>query len=160
MNIEKERKFLVDSMEDISTIFDNTICITQGYITSDCGKKVTRIRLEKNKALLCIKSAIENSNELRYEFETEIDYNEGFDAIKTIFSDKLCKMRYVKELETCYWHLDLFKDGKLIILEVELKKDCDEYIIPDWVSQEVTDKPEYLNCNLVKRDDIKIKNIS
>ena len=45
-------------------------------------------------------------------------------------------------------------EGKLeglVIAEIELEKEDEKFEIPEWVGQEVTFDPTYLNANLINR---------
>jgi CYTH domain-containing protein len=68
-------------------------------------------------------------------------------------SKVLEKHRYTIRLEEVFWEIDVFQGGLLglCLAEVELM-DCHQSIdIPYWIGEEVTNNPEYLNINLIKR---------
>ena len=48
------------------------------------------------------------------------------------------------------WEVDRFLDDNegLIIAEVELKNETQEFIKPEWIGREISFDSKYLNCNL------------
>jgi adenylate cyclase len=62
------------------------------------------------------------------------------------------KDRYVVHYKGNDWEIDVFK-GKyegLVLAEIELEHENDEFELPSWVGEEVTNDPAYLNVNLFK----------
>jgi adenylate cyclase len=147
---EIERKFKVNvtQMSFIEKLLPKNI--VQGYIHSS-SSIITRIRIIDDTAFLTIKggeSALE-----RDEFEYEIPLSEA-NEMMTLFCTKLLKKkRYLVYQNDLCWEIDVFEGNLqgLIIAEIELKEINTSINLPDWIAEEVTDDPNYLNINLILR---------
>ena len=148
--VEIERKYLVHK-----TVFNyiDTITpahITQAYLINEKSKSV-RVRIINDRAFLTIKSEMKNLT--RSEYEYEIPVNEALSLIEDFDLKVLKKLRYKIEYQLKTWEIDVF-EGKLeglVIAEIELEKEDEKFEIPEWVGQEVTFDPTYLNANLINR---------
>ena len=92
-------------------------------------------------------------NLTRSEYEYEIPVNEALSLIEDFDLKVLKKLRYKIEYQLKTWEIDVF-EGKLeglVIAEIELEKEDEKFEIPEWVGQEVTFDPIYLNANLINR---------
>ena len=147
---EIERKFKVNvtQMSFIEELIPKNII--QGYIHSSSSIS-TRIRVIDNIACLTIKggeSALE-----RDEFEYEIPLSEA-NEMMTLFCPKLLKKkRYLFYQRDLCWEIDVFEGNLqgLIIAEIELMDINTPIDLPDWIAEEVTEDPSYLNINLILR---------
>ena len=146
---EIERKFLVNGNEWRNQA--NGILYRQGYLSTNI-KRAVRIRtVGEEKAFLTIKALEQGAVRSEYEYEIPLP-----DAVSLL--DELCeyplieKKRYKINYEGLVWEVDEFfgENEGLIIAEVELSDENQVIAIPDWVGEEVTDDPRYLNANLVK----------
>ncbi|MGB9393024.1 MAG: hypothetical protein WCB70_23965, partial [Xanthobacteraceae bacterium] len=71
--------------------------------------------------------------------------------------DRLCerplieKTRYREEFEGHRWEVDEFHgdNSGLVIAEIELANDSEQFAVPAWAAAEVSDDPRYFNSNLV-----------
>ena len=65
---------------------------------------------------------------------------------------KIVKTRYLINAGKHTWEVDIFHDKNegLIIAEIELTKEDEQFEKPDWLGEEVTGIPEYYNANLIK----------
>lgn len=148
MNKEIERKFLV-SFFDEALAYDK-IEIRQGYVFSNEGK-VVRIRTWNDKGYITVKYRI--SKLTRNEFEYEIPK-----ADADIMLDDLCnnailsKTRYLVNDNNKKWEIDVFhgKNEGLILAEIELNSEDEEFILPSFAGREVTSEAKYSNHNLAK----------
>lgn len=148
--VEIERKYLVHK-----TVFNyiDTITpahITQAYLVNEKSKSV-RVRIINDSAFLAIKSEMKNLT--RSEYEYEIPVNEALSLIEDFDLKVFKKLRYKIEYQLKTWEIDVF-EGKLeglVIAEIELEKEDEKFEIPEWVGQEVTFDPTYLNANLINR---------
>jgi adenylate cyclase len=147
---EIERKFKVNvtQMSFIEELIP--INIIQGYIHSSSSIS-TRIRIIDHKAFLTIKggeSALE-----RDEFEYEIPLSEANEMMTLFCSKLLKKKRYLFYQNDLCWEIDVFEGNLqgLIIAEIELKDINTPIDPPDWIAEEVTEDPSYLNINLILR---------
>jgi adenylate cyclase len=148
MAIEIERKFLVKSQQYRES--QSTVTITQAYLVTD-PEKVIRIRILGDKSILAIKS--KRRGLIRSEYEFEIDPVSAREII-----DQLCirpfieKVRYLLEFKGFTWEVDEFhgENEGLVVAEIELPSEDTFFETPEWIGDEVTDDPRYLNSNLVK----------
>jgi adenylate cyclase len=72
----------------------------------------------------------------------------------TLFCAKqLKKKRYLVYQNDLCWEIDVFEGNLqgLIIAEIELKEINTSINLPDWIAEEVTEDPSYLNINLILR---------
>src|SRR4030042_5094038 len=148
MKQEIERKFLVRGTDwkDVSRAYD----CRQGYISRarDC---VVRIRTTGNKGYLAIKGITIGIS--RTEYEYEIPFPDACAMLDGLCEKPLIqKTRYVSPYGGLLWEVDEFygENQGLVIAEVELQAEEQEFEKPDWVGEEVTGDPRYYNANLVK----------
>lgn len=64
---------------------------------------------------------------------------------------ELSKVRFKVEFENKLWEIDEFsgENEGLILAEIELEDENEEFTKPEWVEEEVTENPAYYNANLV-----------
>lgn len=145
---EIERKFLVRG-ESWRT--DSGTLIRQGYLHNDVNSTV-RVRTKRRHAYLTVKGAMAGIT--RAEFEYEIPLADASQML-----DKLCqkplieKIRYEVHMDGFTWEIDEFleENAGLVIAEIELENENQEFPKPDWVGEEVSQDARYLNANLVKK---------
>lgn len=145
---EIERKFLV---EDSSIL---TVCsfdeIKQTYLFNELNKSL-RIRLKNENAFLTIKG--NQVGITRDEFEYQIPKEDAIEMIERFNLKVLSKKRYYLKEHGLTWEIDVF-EGKLeglIVAEIELSHENFDFQIPNWVGEEVTSDPNYLNVELFKK---------
>lgn len=155
MGIEIERKFLVDT--DLLPPLGEGLCVFQGYIET-ISKNVVRARIKGEKGFLTLKS--ENTGISCLEFEYEIPKPDALEIISTMCNGKVVeKTRYEYDVGSHKWEIDFFhgqNDG-LVVAEVELSSENEEFIIPVWVTQEVTGNAKYYNSRLLNEPYLKWK---
>ncbi len=145
---EIEKKFLVKN-----DTWKNGAKITyyrQGYLSS-VKERVVRVRTIDKKGFLTIKGITVGVS--RNEFEYEIPVEDA-----NIMLDNLCekpiieKNRAKVEYEGLIWEIDEFfgENEGLVVAEVELTDENQEFKKPDWVGEEVSGDPRYFNSNLIK----------
>ena len=148
MNNEIERKYLVNEFD--TTLSQDKIEIKQGYIHSGEGR-VVRVRTFNEKAYITVK--YRKSKITRAEFEYEIPYDDAIDMLNNCCGNSvLIKTRYIYIYNGKKWEIDVF-DGKnkgIILAEIELENENEEFDIPPFVIREVTSEPQYSNHNLAK----------
>jgi CYTH domain-containing protein len=89
---------------------------------------------------------------VRSEFEYEIPLVEA-EALLRQCSKVLSKTRFEVVVDSHVWEIDVFH-GKLqglIVAEIELSREDETFVLPDWVGKEVTADKSYLNVNLIER---------
>lgn len=151
MALEIERKFLVknDSWKKCS---DSGTRMIQGYIASE--KATIRIRIAGEKAFLTIKGKSTANGFSRHEFEYAVPLR---DAEKMF--EELCEKPYIEKIryiviaeDSHEWEVDVFTgvNQGLVVAEIELEKEDEDFALPEWAGEEVTSRPEYRNSSLVK----------
>jgi len=154
MGIEIERKFLLknDSWKkhvSVSTDFKQGYLLAPG--STDITKSSVRIRIEGNKANINIKSMTLSIT--RQEYEYPIPLEDAEKILKELCEKPLVeKIRHIVIHEEHKWEIDVFSgDNKgLIVAEVELKNESENFSIPHWLGEEVSDQVKYYNVNLIK----------
>jgi adenylate cyclase len=142
MPLEIERKFLVDTTR--WTPIDEGVRIVQAYLGINPNPTV-RIRIAGERAFLTIKG---RSNSLaRPEFEYEIPVDEAVEMLNLAISDPVEKTRYHVNFDGNLWEVDVFsgKNSGLVMAEIELDSEEQEFQKPDWILQEVTYDQRFYN---------------
>lgn len=148
MGQEIERKFLVCSMGwKVGAV---GIPYRQGYLCRQEARTV-RVRIAGDEAYLTIKGQALGIARLEYEYPIPL-------AEASELLDRLClkplieKTRYRIEYRGRVWEVDEFsgENQGLVVAEVELESPDQPLELPDWVGEEVTHDPRYLNANLVE----------
>ena len=148
MGKEIERKFLVKESNWQKSL--KGLLIQQGYIVIR-KEKVVRIRIMNNKGYLTIKGTTTGAT--RNEYEYEIPLEDARQMLNNLCEKPILeKHRYKINHDGMTWGIDIFhRDNEgLIVAEIELEYEDQEFEKPDWVDMEVTDDPKYFNSNLVK----------
>lgn len=146
---EIERKFLVRG--DFKSFAFRALPIVQGYISSVPGRNV-RVRLCGEKAFLTIKGAGSENGMSRFEWEKEIPLNEAKELIKICEPGVIDKTRYLVKVGEHIYEVDEFhgENEGLVVAEIELTEEEEEFVKPDWLGREVTGDRRYYNSSLVK----------
>jgi CYTH domain-containing protein len=149
MGIEIERKFLVK--KEIWNKIDKPEglhCI-QAYLVNE-PEKIIRIRLMGDKAFITIKGKTVDFS--RSEFEYEIPFEDGQAILKQFGSSALVKTRYLIPTDIHTWEVDVFHDENegLIVAEIELERNTEEFAHPEWLGLEVSNDSRYFNACLQK----------
>lgn len=146
MPLEIERKYLIKS--DLLDLPKEGKKLIQGYIWSDLDKSL-RIRIANNKAFLTIKAG--NNPLSRSEFEYEIPLKDAEDLL-ILCDSKIEKTRYLIPQDNLFWELDVFEGENkgLIVAEIELNTEDEQFELPQWIDREVTHESKYLNVELIK----------
>ena len=143
---EIERKFLADltKIRDLGV----GVPVKQAYVTI-ANSAETRARIIGDKAYLTIKSGSKEVS--RSEFEYEIPVKDA-----EIIMNFLCvgaaieKTRYRVMHAAHIWELDIFcgENSGLVIAEIELINEDENFELPDWVISEVSSDPRFYNSSL------------
>ena len=147
MGIEIERKFLVtnDSWREAASV---GLPIKQGYLVG--GKEASvRVRLQGDTANLNIKSATLGVR--RQEFEYAIPFEEAEIILTTLCQRPIIeKTRYLVSYANKQWEVDVFEgdNAGLIVAELELHDEAEQFDHPPWLGEEVSDDPRYYNTCL------------
>ena len=149
MGKEIERKFLVKG--EFMHLAIKEIKILQSYLSIDIEKTV-RLRIADDKAFISIKSRAQNNSIIRDEWEIPVPVPEALEMMKICLPGKIIKTRYLVPFGCHIYEVDVFHDKNegLIIAELELLSETEQFEKPDWLGEEVTGKPQYYNANLIK----------
>jgi adenylate cyclase len=147
MATEIEHKFLV--IKDIweKVIPYKSVEIKQAYLLTD-PEKTIRIRTKGNSGFITIKGKSIGAS--RLEFEYEIPIEDANDLINKFCSNLIEKTRHLVIQEKHTWEVDEFKglNSGLIVAEIELNSEDENYSLPNWIDKNVTDDLRYANSNL------------
>src|SRR5690606_15356049 len=148
MTIEIERKFLVNSDAYKKEAFTKTK-IAQGYLNKHPDRSV-RIRIKADQAFITVKGAANASGTSRFEWEKEIDLEEGKSLLLLCEKPIIDKYRYEVKSGNHLFEVDEFLDDNLglVVAEVELNSEDEVYLKPHWLGEEVTGDPRYYNSQL------------
>lgn len=148
--LEIERKFLV-----LSTVFlkeaYNENRIVQAYLSSN-PERTVRIRIKDNKGYLTIKGIGNASGTTRLEWETQIPLKEAEKLLQICEEGSIDKIRYEVQVGGHIFEVDVFK-GKnegLVLAEIELGNEEEEFEKPHWLGMEVTGDARFYNAYLSK----------
>jgi adenylate cyclase len=147
MSQEIERKFLVTGN---AWRTDNGTLIRQGYLHNEIDGNV-RVRTKGERAYLTVKSG--TSGITRLEFEYEIPLEEANQLLNELCQKPLIeKIRHEFYAGEFKWEVDEFlgRNAGLVMAEIELEDEAQDFPKPDWVGVEVSEDVRYLNANLVK----------
>ena len=123
----------------------------QRYLSIDPDKTI-RLRISGETALLTIKGRPNKNSFARGEWEFPIPSDAAGEIMGLCLPGKIEKTRYLVPCGKHTWEVDVFHDKNegLVIAELELTSEDEEFEKPDWVGEEVTGKPEYYNASLIK----------
>jgi CYTH domain-containing protein len=145
MGIEIERKFLVDPIQWHPET-EGTVMV-QAYLGLAPNPTV-RVRIKGMKAYLTIKGR--SSSISRPEFEYEIPVADAHEMMKLAISNPVEKIRHEIWHNGFLWEVDVFsgKNEGLILAEIELNSEDQQFKKPDWVLSEVSSDGRYYNSFL------------
>lgn len=149
MGIEIERKFLV--VGDSWRGKGSGTSFRQGYLSTD-RERVVRVRLAGERGFLTVKGKGEGAARAEFEFEIPAaDAAEMLDAL--CLRPLIEKVRYRIPFEGLVWEVDEFSGDNrgLILAEVELEREDQPVVLPEWAGREVTGDPRYFNAYLVEK---------
>lgn len=146
--IEIERKFLVNS-NSYRAQASSVITITQGYLNSDPERSV-RIRLTDQRGFITVKGKSNASGLSRFEWEKELSKTEAEALLKLCEKTIIRKTRYEVVVGSHLFEVDEFLGDNegLVVAEVELGSEKEQFSKPDWLGKEVTGTTKYYNSNL------------
>ncbi len=149
MPLEIERKFLVRG--EFRHLAVGETRIFQAYLSLD-PKRIVRLRIAGEKAFFTIKGEASGGGISRKEWEIELPVEEA-EMMKDICLPGIIeKTRYLVPSGKHCFEVDVFhgRNEGLVIAEIELENEDEDFERPAWLGEEVTGKPEYYNSNLVK----------
>lgn len=149
-NLEIERKFLVKSRAYIAKATTETK-IVQGFLNTD-PERTVRVRIKGEKGYLTVKGKGNVTGTTRFEWETEISVTEAANLIGLCEPGVLEKIRYEVPVGKHIFEVDEFlgENKGLVIAEIELQHEAEDFARPNWLNNEVTGQKKYYNSQLSK----------
>ena len=146
---EIERKFLVAG--EFKSLAKKATRITQGYLSS-VPERTVRVRIKGEKGFITIKGIGSASGASRYEWEKEIPVAEVEELLKICEPGVIDKTRYLVEAGEHTYEVDEFYGDNegLVVAEVELSSEDENFVKPEWLGEEVTGDVKYYNSMLMK----------
>ena len=148
MSVEIERKFLV--RDDRWKVLGQGVLLRQGYLSSH-PDRIVRVRIEGDAALLTIKGRSVGATRGEWEYPIPL-------ADAEAFLDSLCERPIIEKyrsrirFEGMVWEVDEFlgENAGLVVAEIELEREDQPFVKPDWIGEEVTQDARYFNANLLR----------
>jgi adenylate cyclase len=144
---EVERKYLLRG--EAWRAFGHGTHYRQGYLNSD-KERTVRVRSTGEKAYLTIKGITVGATRAEYEYEIPVADAEVM--IDTLAERPIIeKKRYEIPHGSVVIQVDEFlgENAGLVVAEVEVESEGQEFEKPAWLGEEVTGDPRYYNANLV-----------
>jgi adenylate cyclase len=147
MGQEIERKFLVRG--DAWKALGQGIAMRQGYLSTD-PERVVRVRIEGGAATLTIKGRSVGAT--RGEWEYPIPLDDAQQLLGLCLRPLVEKTRHRILVQGMCWEVDQFagENAGLVIAEIELSAEDQQFDKPDWIGDEVTHDARYYNSNLLR----------
>ena len=148
--VEIERKFLVNST-DFKEQASAKNQIAQGYLNSH-PERTVRVRIKGESGFLTIKGKGNESGTTRLEWETEIPLAEAKPLLALCEKGIIDKIRYEITVGKHTFEVDEFfgENEGLLLAEVELRDENENFEKPSWLGKEVTNDERYYNAYLSK----------
>jgi adenylate cyclase len=145
---EIERKFLLRDGGWRSAATER-VPMSQGYIAGS-GRNSVRVRLAAERAWLNIKSG--GLVAARHEFEYAIPPADARELLALAAGPLIEKTRYLVPFGGFEWEVDEFHGANqgLVVAEIELDDERQEFPRPTWIGAEVTHLERYYNVKLVQ----------
>ena len=147
---EIERKFLLhaDKWQQLSKPSGQHY--RQGYLLTD-PQKTIRVRATDTHGYITIKGP--NTGATRDEYEYEIPVQEANELLDKFAVSELSKVRYKIPFHGHIWEVDEFlgNNAGLMVAEIELASEDEQFDVPEWIAREVTGDERYYNSNLTLR---------
>lgn len=149
MATETERKFLVKGEFRDKSV--KSFSITQRYLSVDPMKTI-RIRISDNEGYLTVKSPRKAGFLERGEWEFKIPVDDARDLMEICLPGSVVKTRYIIPAGKRKFEVDVFHDKNegLVIAEIELGSEDEQFEKPDWLGEEVTGDSRYYSSSLIK----------
>jgi len=146
MALEIERRFLIKN-NNWKKFITNKIFIEQGYLSKSLDNWIIRIRFTGKDFKIAFKKHIKSFT--NFEFEYSIPQKDG-ETIMSNISNTIKKERFFLEVEKKSWTIDCFKENNypLEIAEIELSNEEEDFLLPSFISKEITGLTHYSNFSL------------
>lgn len=149
MALEIERKFLVKGSFKQDAFAQEEI--VQGYLSS-VPERTVRVRIKGKKAYITVKGEGNESGMSRFEWEKEIALADARELLKLCEPGIIDKIRYYVKVGNHLFEIDEFYGDNegLVIAELELSDENENFEKPEWLGKEVTGVNRYYNASLIK----------
>ena len=113
-------------------------------------ERTVRIRIKGDKGFLTIKGKSSASGASRLEWEKEISVEEAKLLLPLCEKGVIQKTRYEVVSGNHIIEIDVFEgeNAGLILAEIELQDENENFLKPDWLGEEVTQDERYYNAYL------------
>ena len=149
--LEIERKFLITSEAFKTSAFKSTR-IVQGFLNTD-PERTVRIRIMGDQGFITVKGKSNEAGTIRKEWEKEIVAEDAEVLLDLCEEGVIEKVRYEVKVGKHIFEVDEFlgKNDGLIVAEVELASENENFTKPGWLGEEVTGQIKYYNSQLSKK---------
>jgi adenylate cyclase len=147
MPLEIERKFLVDG-DAWRTQARSRVRYRQGYLAGSDRCSV-RVRIGGDSAWLGLKARVVGP--ARQEFEYCIPVVEAEQILDSLCAEGAVeKVRHRVPFDAHEWEVDEFvgENAGLVLAEIELSHEDEQFVRPPWIGLEVTDDARYYSSSL------------
>ncbi len=148
MGVEIERKFLLAG--DGWRALGAPVLLRQGYLSSDPAR-VVRVRVEGDRAYMTIKG--KSVGATRGEWEYPIPLADANELLERLCEQPIVE-KYRRRIDFAgnTWEVDEFLGANqgLVLAEIELGDENQQFDKPEWIGADVTDDRRYYNSNLVR----------
>lgn len=150
MAIEIEHKYLVDRERWARVQPRKGEQIRQGYLQNEPDRTV-RVRATQKRAFITVKGRTDGVSRPEYEFR--IPLKEANEMLDTLCGNVVEKTRYRLRFRRRTWEVDVFEGTNegLILAEIELQSEDQQYKLPPWVTENVTGDLRYYNSYLADK---------
>lgn len=151
MSIEIERKFKVAG--NFRPYVSRSYRICQGYLSS-VPERTVRVRIKGDRGYITVKGVSSESGTSRFEWEKEISVGEAADLLGICEKGMIDKTRHIVEVDGSggknVFEVDEFHGDNegLVIAEIELSAEDEDFARPQWLGEEVTGDNRYYNSYL------------
>ncbi len=145
---EIEYKFLVNKEKWDTLEKSSPSIIVQGFL-SKSKEKTIRVRIKNKKGFLTIKGKTVGIT--RTEFEYEIPVSDAMQLLDEFVDKVIRKKRYEILHNNRTWEVDVFEGhlSGLIIAELEVSSENEDFTLPNWVTKDVSKDERYYNAVLI-----------
>lgn len=147
---EIERKFLLRNDQFKKEAYKQER-IVQGFLSS-VPERTVRIRVIAERGFITVKGIGNDSGTTRFEWEKEISKKEAIDLLALCETGIIDKERYFVKVEEHTYEIDVFSldNQGLVLAEIELSNEFENFKKPEWLGKEVTGIVKYYNSSLVR----------
>ena len=147
---ETEHKFLVNKELWQKAQPRKGEFIRQGYLQNEPDRTV-RVRVTKKRAYITVKGPTTGASRDEYEFRIPI--KEADEILDKFCGNVIAKTRYRLRFRRRTWEVDVFEgmNEGLILAEIELQSEEQQYKLPSWATDNVTGDMRYYNSYLADK---------